>query len=150
MLPFTQSIFAVAAITAEVVGFPPLELYPLNSNFPNLLPFVGNAFLPKEIIDPKALFVFIAGLLLEAGLTVKPPLKVEAVDVLAPLPVTVANVSASAKVLAIVIVPLLPDIDISLPSAKVTVLVELSLPVKVIILVLIIIWVMLMIEVYLH
>ena len=85
--------------------------------------------LPKEIIDPKALFVVIAGLLLEAGLTVKPPLKVEAVDVLAPLPVTVANVSASTNVLAIVIVSLLPDIDISLPSAKVTVLSLPSLPV---------------------
>ena len=83
----------MAIILAEVTTFPPLVVYASNSIFPNLLPLVGTAFLPKEIIDPTALFVVIAGVLLEAGLAVKPPLKVEAVAVVAPLPVTTANVS---------------------------------------------------------
>ena len=52
---------------------------------------------PKEIIDPIALLVVIAGSLLEAGLAVKPPLKVEAVDVVAPLPVTSAKSSKVTK-----------------------------------------------------
>jgi hypothetical protein len=86
------------------------------------LPFVGNAFLPKEIIDPIALLVVTAGVLLVAGLAVKPPLKVEATDVVAPLAVTVAKVSASVNVLAIVIVlSAALDTVISLPSTKVIV-----------------------------